>query len=80
MYLLFQNELRKRLKAMGVADLSDIGKLREEIERLRRAAERPGTPQRLETTVGGETNLHVSIFSKKLLTHAYTYMHNNVYV
>ena len=52
--LLIQIELQQILRDAGVRDATDIQSLRRENQDLREELERPGHPQRSQTTVGGE--------------------------
>ncbi len=50
----YQNDLQQNLHAGG-----EVESLRREVERLREQIQRPGTPQRLQTSVGGEGSVQV---------------------
>ena len=54
MEYLIQIELQQILRDAGVRDTTDIQSLRRENQHLREELERPGHPQRSQTTVGGE--------------------------
>lgn len=60
-YCVSQNDLKKRVQGAGAGESEELSRLREENERLRQAAKRPGTPQRSQTLIGGETNIQVHL-------------------
>ena len=54
LFVFKQIELQQILKEVGIKDPSDVQTLRRENEHMREQLERPGHPQRSQTTVGGE--------------------------
>jgi len=60
-YLIFKSSMKRRLADYGMSDVDEIQRLKDEVVKLREQAKRPGTPQRLHTTIGGETNAQVCL-------------------